>query len=85
MPEAANCLVSPSGTLGLAGVTDMEDRIAEVTVRVVVPETLPEVAVMADVPAATPVARPLLFTVAADIFDEVQVTCPVISWLVPSE
>ena len=24
MPEAANCLVSPSGTLGLAGVTVIE-------------------------------------------------------------
>ena len=36
-------------------------------------------------PAATAVARPLLLTVAASVLDEVQVTCVVISWLVPSE
>ena len=85
VPEAANCWVTPTGMLGLAGVTDMEDRVAEVTVRVVLPEILPEVAVMVAVPAATAVARPLLLTVATDVLDELQVTCVVISWLVPSE
>jgi hypothetical protein len=85
VPEAANCLVFPASTLGLAGVTEMEDRVAAVTVRVVLPEILPEVAVMVAVPAASPVARPLLFTVAADVFEELQVTWVVISWLVPSE
>ena len=58
---------------------------AGVTVRVVFPEILPEVAVMVAVPAATAVARPLLFTVATDVLDELQVTCVVISWVVPSE
>src|SRR5208337_4916443 len=71
--------------LGLAGVTDMEDRVAEDTVRVVFPEILPEVAVMVVVPAARAVARPLLLTVATDMLDELQVTCVVISWVVPSE
>ena len=71
--------------LGLAGVTAMEDRVAEVTVRVVFPETLPEVAVMVAVPAATGMARPLLLTVATDVLEEAQVTWLVISWLVPSE
>ena len=85
MPEAANCWVIPAGMLGLAGVTVMEDRVAEVTVRVVLPEILPEVAVIVAVPAATAVARPLLLTVATDVLDELQVTCAVISWLVPSE
>ena len=85
VPEAVNCWVVPAGMLGLAGVTDMEDRVAAVTVRVVVPEILPEVAVMVAVPAATAVARPLLLTVATDVLDELQVTCVVISWLVPSE
>jgi hypothetical protein len=84
-PEAANCLVLPAGTLGLAGVTDTEDRVAGVTVRFVFPEILPEVAVMVAVPAATAVARPLLFTVATDVLDDLQVTCVVISLLVPSE
>jgi len=72
--------------LGLAGVTAMEDRVAELTVRVVLPEIIPEVAVMVvPVPTATAVARPLLFTVAIDVLDELQVTCAVISRLVPSE
>jgi len=63
----------------------MEDRVAGVTLRVVFPEMLPKVAVMVDVPTATAVARPLLFTVAADAFEDPQVTCEVISWLSPSE
>jgi len=64
----------------------MEDRVAELTVRVVLPEIFPEVAVMVvPVPTATAVARPLLFTVAIDVLDELQVTCAVISRLVPSE
>ncbi len=53
--------------------------------RVVLPEILPEVAVMMVVPAATAVARPLLLTVATPVLEELQVTRVVISWLVPSE
>ena len=49
------------------------------------PETVPEVAVMVAVPAATAVTTPLLLTVATDGFDELQVTCVVISLIVPSE
>ena len=78
-------MVSPTGMLGLAGVTDMEDRVAEVTVRVVLPGIAPNLAVMIAVPAATAVASPLLFTVATDGLEELQVTCTVVSWLVPSE
>ena len=85
VPVAVNCWVTPTGMLGLAGVTAMEDRVAEVTVRAALPETIPEVAVMIVAPAATAVARPLLLTVATNVFDEVQITCVVISWLVPSE
>ena len=57
----------------------MEDKVAELTVRIVLPETVPAVAVMAPVPAPTAVARPELFTVPTDIFDELQMTCLVIS------
>jgi hypothetical protein len=57
----------------------------EVTVRVVFPEILPKAAVMVEVPVATAVARPLLLTVATEALDEFQVTCVLISWLVPSE
>ena len=89
-PEAENCWVIPTGILGLAGVTDMEDRDAEITVRAVLPEEVAvekllgmvEVAVMVVIPGEMAVARPLLLTVATDVLDELQVTCVVISWFV---
>ena len=82
MPVAVNCWVIPEGMLGivrLAGVTDMEERVAEVTVKAVLPKILPEVAVMVELPAATAVARPVLLTIATEVFNERQVTCVVIS------
>jgi hypothetical protein len=42
-----------------------------------------DVAVMITVPAAMPVARPLLLMVTTFVSDEVQVTSAVISWLEP--
>jgi len=69
----------------LAEVTDMDDRVAEVTVRLELPEAAPEVAVMVAMPGAMAVTRPLLSTAATDGFDELQMTCLVISKLVPSE
>jgi hypothetical protein len=71
--------------LGFVGVTSIEDRVAGVTVRVALPEILPDVAVVVAVPAATAVAKPLLLTVATDGSDEFQVTWRVRSRLVPSE
>ena len=85
MPEATNCGLTPAGRVGLNGLTDMKDRMAEVTVRVLFPEMTPEVAVMVAVPAATAVAKPMLLTVAADGLEELQVTCVITSRLVPSE
>ena len=70
---AVNCWMTPEGRLGLAGVTDMEDSVAEVTVRVVFPDVPPEEAVIVAEPMATAVARPLLLTIATDLFDEPQV------------
>jgi ABC-type proline/glycine betaine transport system permease subunit len=84
-PKAVNCWVNPTWILGLTGVTNTEDRVAEVTVRVVLLEIAPEVAVMVAVAGAMAVARPLLSTVATDVLDELQTTRPFISWLVPSE
>jgi len=63
----------------------MEDRVARVTLRVVLPEIRRAVAVMVAVPAATAVPSPLPSTVTTDGSDEVQVTCVVISSVVPSE
>jgi hypothetical protein len=85
MPEAVNCILFPPGTLGLAGVSDMEDRVAEFTLKVALPEMLREVAVMVEVPDETAVPSPLASTVATDGLEEVQVTCVVMSLVVPSE
>jgi hypothetical protein len=63
----------------------MDDRVAVFPVRVVLPETVPEAAVIVAVPAARTVARPVLPTVATAGFDEVQVTREVRSEVVPSE
>ena len=64
---------------GLAGVTVMDDRVGEVTVRIVFPQMLPRVAVIVAVPTAIPVAKPLLLTVTADVLEELQITCVLIS------
>ena len=87
-----NCFVVPRAILGRAGVTLMVWRTAAVTVSVVLPETAPDVAVMTVWPTATDVARPLepcaLLIVECAVFDELQVTDAVRSWLVvlvPSE
>ena len=75
--------------LGFVGDTSIDTSVADVTVRVVLPETVPDIALMTVEPAATAVARPLepgaLLTVATAAADEVQVTDAVRSWLVLSE
>lgn len=76
-PMAVNCWVIPAGVdgmLGLTGLTDMEVRIARVTVIVVVPEISPEVAVILTVPGAMPLTKPIPSTVATESLDEVQAT-----------
>jgi hypothetical protein len=50
----------------VAGVTAMDTSGTAVTVKVVVPVTLPELAEMVLVPAATPVASPETLIVATD-------------------
>ena len=69
----------------MAGVTAIDTNVAAVTVNVVLPETLPRVAVMTDEPIPTPVARPLATTVATEVVPEVQVTVVVMFSEVPSE
>ena len=64
-------------------VTAMEDKVAEVTVRVVLPETLPWAAVRVAVPAETAVTEPVALTVATEVSVVLQVTCVVILKLVP--
>ena len=59
--------------------------ILDVTVSVVFPEIDPEVAVITEEPATTPVARPFATIVAADVVPDVQVTEVVMFRDVPSE
>ena len=75
--------------LGFVGVTARDTSVAGVTVRVVEPAMLPDVAVIVVEPTATEVARPLepaaLLIVAMAVLDELQVTAAVRFWVVPSE
>jgi len=63
--------------LGIAGVTVIETKAAEVTVTVVEPVTEPEVAVMVAVPIPAPVARPAEVTLRTLVADELHVAVPV--------
>src|SRR6266436_3898499 len=88
VPVAVNCRVVPFAILGVVGVTVIVDRIAAVTVSVVLPETPPKVAVIVVVPAATDVAKPCeppaLLIVATPGLDELQATWVVKSCVVKS-
>ncbi len=74
----------------MAGVMDREDKVAELTIRIVLPEEPVlekllgklEVAVMVVVPEARAVTRPLALIVATETLDELQVTSVVASWVV---
>ena len=75
-PVAVNCWVIPAGVLGmlgLAGLSDMEVRVAKVTVMIVIPEMAPEAAVIMAVPRPIPMTKPVLPTVATESLDELQV------------
>lgn len=78
---AVNCSARPRGKLGFAGLTLSEVAAALVTVSDAVPEIAPEVAVIVVLPPATPCAKPWvgdeLPMVAAAVFEDVQVTLPV--------
>ncbi len=92
VPVAVNCCFAPWEIEGLDGVTAIDTRVAGVTVSVVDPDMLPDVAVTVVEPAATDVARPFepvaLLIVATPVLDELQVTvvvrfCVVLSENVP--
>lgn len=89
VPVAVNCLFVPLAILGLVGVTATETRLAGFTVSVVVPEMLPDAAVIVDEPASTAVASPVeptaLLIVATLVLEELQTTDAVRFWVVLSE
>lgn len=73
VPVAANCLVVFIAMPEFAGVTAIETKLAAETVRVAVPLTEPEVAVMVTCPVPTPVAMPLT-SMVAEAAEELHVT-----------
>jgi hypothetical protein len=84
VPVAVNCCVVPMTRVGAAGLTAMDNRVAEVMVNWVVPFTEPEVAVMVAGPAATPATWPLAETVATVVAELLQLTNAVRFCWVPS-
>jgi len=76
--------VPPFGIDGFVGVTAIETGVAGPTVKVVLPVTPPEVALIWEVPWAAPLARPPAVMVAAALFDDAQVAEPVRSCVDPS-
>ena len=80
-----NCRVVPRARLGFVGLMVMDWSVAGVTVKVVVPDTLPEEAMMVVVPAAPAVAVPVLLMTATAGAVELQVNCVVRFWVLLSE
>ena len=69
---------------GFAGVTAIETRAGGPTVNVVPPVTLPEVALICEVPTVTPLASPPAVMVATLVSAEVQLAEAVRSPVLPS-
>jgi hypothetical protein len=74
VPVAVNCWGAPKAMVEFAGLILSETRVADVPVRVVAPETAPDVAVIMVVPVATIVAIPPAEIVVTDVLDEFQAT-----------
>ena len=83
VPVAVNCCVPLGATLAEAGVTAM-DRNGLATVRVVVPLTAPEVAVIVVLPTAMAIAAPETLMVATAVLDDSQFAVAVRFFVVPS-
>ena len=69
----------------MAGPIVIDERVADVTVSMSLAETAPDVALMAEVPATRPRARPVASTEATDPEEEDQMTEDVRSCEEPSE
>ena len=82
---ALNCWVRPAATERPVGVTVTAVTVALVTVSVVLPLTLPLVAVIFVLPLAMVVARPAVDIVAIVVFELAHVTVLVIADVEPSE
>ena len=74
VPLAVNCLVVPTAMLEFTGATEIETKLAPVTVSDAVALTDPDAAVIETVPVPTPVASPVLSIEAMDVDEDDQVT-----------
>lgn len=79
-----NCWVAPTTMEGPAGVIAIETSTGAATESVVEPVTELDVAEIVVVPAAKPLARPLLDIAAISAEDDVHVYADVTSFVLPS-
>lgn len=88
VPVAVNCCVAPATIVGFAGVTVMDIRVAEPTIREAEPEALPDAAVIVVVPrpesSAKPLVPTLLLTTATVADDEDHTDVAVMSLVLSS-
>jgi hypothetical protein len=77
VPIAVNCCLVPNAIEEFRGVIAIETRAALVTVRVVDPLTVPELAAIVVFPVPVPVANPVLEIAATPGCEELQFTTPV--------
>lgn len=88
VPVAANCCIVPSASVGVAGPMVSDTSAAEVTVSVVLPLTVPALAVMVAAPCpsllATPCVPDALLIVATVVVSELHCTVPVMFCMLPS-
>jgi hypothetical protein len=84
VPVAANCCVVPFAIVALVGVIDMEINNGEVTETLVEPETVPDVAVMFELPNSSPITNPLALTGATAGTEDAQTADAVRSCVLPS-
>ena len=85
MPVALNCCELPRAIDGFAGVIAIDTSVAGWTVKPALPVTLPEPALICDVPCPAPLASPPEVIVATLVFADAQVAALVRSWVVPFE
>ena len=84
VPMAVNCLVWPELIEALVGLIAIDRKLARVTVTLVEPLMVADVAVILTVPAATAVTRPAPEIVATVLSSEDQVADPVMFLVLPS-
>jgi len=84
VPIAVNCLVSSEVIEALVGLIAIERKSATVTVTLVDPLMVTEVAVTSRVPYETPATKPLSDTVATEVSSDDQLTEPVMFFVLPS-